>query len=61
MADQITGSCPPLQKGWQRKKRFNAIQVPCAAPYFSTASRAYSEHVGVNLHAGGSKGDKIAL
>jgi hypothetical protein len=27
------------------------------APWRMTASFAYSEHVGVNLHAGGSKGE----
>jgi hypothetical protein len=37
------------------------IQVPFKAPYFSTAWRVYSEQLGSNLHAGGKKGDTIAL
>jgi len=36
--------------------RLIAIQPPLSAPYFCIASSAYSEHVGVNLHAGGKRG-----
>ncbi|HSI89332.1 MAG TPA: hypothetical protein VK918_09770 [Pyrinomonadaceae bacterium] len=57
----LTGSWPPRQSGWHRKMRFVPIHTPFMTPYFSTASRAYSEQVGSNLQAGGKKGDTIAL
>jgi len=33
----LTGSYPPLEKGWQRKIRFAPNKTPFSAPYFSTA------------------------
>lgn len=53
-----TGSCPPGWKGWQRLTRLMAIQLPLRAPCLSTASLAYWEQVGVNLHWLPMKGDK---
>jgi hypothetical protein len=35
--------------------------VAFKAFFFSKASNAYSEQVGVNLHAGGKKGDRKRL
>jgi hypothetical protein len=35
--------------------------MPRSAPYFSIACIAYSEQVGVNLHAGGSSGEMSNL
>lgn len=37
----------PLWKGWHRIRRRRARRPPLAAPYFSTASTAYSEQVGI--------------
>ena len=44
---QGTGSYPPLWNGLQRRMRLNASQPPLRAPYFSMASRAYWEQVGI--------------
>jgi hypothetical protein len=38
-------------------KRFSASQRPFSAPYFRSASRAYSEQVGINRQDGGVAGD----
>jgi hypothetical protein len=37
------------------------IQLALQNPFFSKASIAYSEHVGVNLQAGGSIGEMVRL
>jgi hypothetical protein len=37
--------------------RTSVIQAAVKSPFFSKASRAYSEQVGVNLQAGGSMGE----
>src|SRR5437762_10079998 len=42
-----TGSYPPRLQGWHEKRRFVASQPPRMTPYRSTASIAYSEHVGM--------------
>ncbi len=52
-----TGSYPPVQKGWQRKRRFVPNQIPDSTPYLATAWYVYSEHEGVNLQLGGSAGE----
>jgi hypothetical protein len=56
-----TGSYPGLQNGLQRTNLFIKSQVPFAAPYFSIASSAYSEQVGVNLQLAGNTGDMRRL
>src|ERR1019366_787382 len=58
---QGTGSGPPAWNGWQRASRRAANARPRQTPWRVTASRAYSEHVGVNRHAGGSRGDTKRL
>lgn len=41
--------------------RTTVIQAALIRPFFSKASIAYSEHVGVNLQAGGSIGEIARL
>ena len=55
-----TGSYPPSWNGWQRNIRRSARYPPLMAPYFSTASSAYCEHVGVNRQQGVCMGDMHA-
>ena len=52
LLDQGTGSYPPLENGLQRRILHTAISPPLTAPYFSMASMAYWEQVGVYLHEG---------
>lgn len=52
-----TGSYPCPPHGWQRNIRLMASHSPLNGPCFLMASRAYCEHVGVNLHEGGVNGD----
>ena len=59
--DQRTGSYPPSENGWQRRSRRRPIAVPFKAPYWATASAAYSEQVGVNRQAGGRSGESVYL
>ena len=42
-----TGSNPPLEKGLHLKILHSASNPPFKAPYFSTASNPYVEHVGI--------------
>jgi len=37
--------------------RLNASQPPLSAPYFSIASSAYCEHVGIKRQQGGRQGE----
>lgn len=46
-----------LWKGWHRDSLRRASQPPLRAPYFSTASRAYSEQVGIKRQQGGRRGE----
>ena len=39
--------------GWQRQRRFSAIQQPCQAPCLAIACAAYSEQVGVKRQTDG--------
>src|SRR5215467_899578 len=55
------GSNPPRCRGWHRSNREIARQQPPNTPYRSTASNAYSEHVGVNRQAGSSHGETTSL
>jgi hypothetical protein len=55
--DFTTGSNPPFANGWHRKTRHAAIIPPRHTPYRSTASIAYSEHVGTYRHDGGNDGE----
>lgn len=52
-----TGSYPLPPQGLQRSIRFIVSHNPFHGPYFRSASIAYCEQVGVNLHDGGVKGD----
>lgn len=57
-----TGSYPPFAKGWHRKILLTAKKLPLKKPYFSIASIAYWEQVGVYIHVGLLfKGDKYFL
>ena len=53
-----TGSCPPLQKGWQRRMRHTASPLPRRIPWRSIASIAYWLQVGENRHIGGFSGER---
>ena len=44
-----TGSYPPFEKGLQRRIRHAANNPPFNTPYFSIASIAYCEQVGVYI------------
>jgi hypothetical protein len=44
-----TGSQPPFENGLHLNILFKAKNVPLKGPYFSIASNAYCEHVGINL------------
>lgn len=37
--------------------RLTAMIIPRTTPYFSTACKAYSEHVGTNRQVGGFNGE----
>jgi hypothetical protein len=52
-----TGSYPCPPQGWQRAMRLTASHEPRNAPYFFTASTAYSEQVGVYRQLAGVKGE----
>jgi hypothetical protein len=52
-----TGSNPPCAKGWHRSNRQPAIPNPRKTPYRSTASIAYSEHVGTYRQEGENIGE----
>ena len=52
-----TGSYPPLQNGWQRRRRRTVSQLPRAGPYRWIASSAYAEHVGWKRQEGGVSGE----
>lgn len=54
---QGTGSYPLPPHGWHLSTLLTASHNPLKGPCFISACRAYSEQVGVNLHAGGVKGD----
>jgi len=56
-----TGSYPGRLQGWQRANLFSPSHTPFMAPYFSTASYMYIEHVGSNLHLVPSIGEMFAL
>ena len=56
-----TGSYPPLEKGLQRRILQIASILPLNAPYFSTASRPYSEHEGIYGHFVVFKGERYFL
>ena len=47
-----------MEKGWQRRSRLSASSEPFHAPYFSTASSAYCEQVGMKRQHGGLAGDR---
>jgi len=47
---------PPGCHGWQRANRRAASHNPRPAPYFNTASLAYTEQLGWNLQAGARSG-----
>jgi hypothetical protein len=49
LLNQGTGSYPPLEKGLQRRILQAARIPPRNAPYFSIASMAYCEQVGIYL------------
>ena len=55
--DYGTGSYPEPPHGWQRRILLMARYSPFIGPCFFIASTAYCEHVGINLHDGGVKGD----
>jgi hypothetical protein len=59
--NQGTGSYPCPPQGWQLQIRFPAKYDPFNAPYFLMACTAYSEQVGVYLHAIGSNGEMLSL
>ena len=52
-----TGSYPCPPQGWQRKILLIVRNSPLNGPCFLNASRAYWEHVGVNLQQFGLIGD----
>ena len=58
--NQGTGSKPPAFRGWQRRMRLTASQLPPIAPCFRIAPFAYSEHEGVKRHDGRNKGAKTS-
>lgn len=55
--DYGTGSYPLPPHGLHLNMRHIASASPFMGPCFFNAWRAYSEHVGVNLHDGGVNGD----
>lgn len=50
-----TGSTPPLAKEWHRATRRNASHEPLHTPNRTSATYAYSEHVGRYTHSDGLK------
>ena len=52
-----TGSYPLPPQGWHRRIRRIARYKPLKGPCLRSASTAYWLQVGVNLHAGGVKGE----
>src|SRR5690606_23367010 len=55
-----TGSQPRPPHGWQRAILRTASHPPRTAPWRSSASNAYAEHVGVYRQAGGVQGETAA-
>ncbi len=49
LLDYGTGSTPPFENGLHLNILFKAKYVPLKGPYFSIASNAYCEHVGIYL------------
>jgi hypothetical protein len=52
-----TGSNPLFPQGWHRAMRLTDSHIPFKGPCFFNACIAYSEHVGVYLHAAGISGE----
>jgi len=57
--NQGNGSYPEPPQGWHRKNLRIVSLKALKNEYFLNASIPYCEHVGVYLHVGGNKGEKM--